>query len=73
MTPGSKLIWLVLTLMSLCLIIVATSLAVKAYFKRFLKKIEIKFQHLVEMRKVFAFFDARSLLKREKEIKDKLA
>ena len=38
-----------------------------------LKKIEIKFQHLVEMRKVFAFFDGRSLLKREKEIKDKLA
>ena len=38
-----------------------------------LKKLEIKFQHLVEMRKVFAFFDSRTLLAREKEIKDKVS
>ena len=35
-----------------------------------LKKLEIKFHQLVEMRKVFAFFDPRTLYKREKEIKD---
>ena len=38
-----------------------------------LKKIEVKFQHLVEMRKVFSFFDPQTLYKREKEIKDKIS
>ena len=37
-----------------------------------LKKLEIKFHQLVEMRKVFDFFDPRTLYKREKEIKDRI-
>lgn len=35
-----------------------------------LKKLEMKFHQLVEMRKVFEFFDSKTLLKKEKEIKD---
>ena len=35
-----------------------------------LKKLEIKFHQLVEMRKVFDFFDPRILAKQEKEIRD---
>ncbi len=38
-----------------------------------LKKIEVKFQHLVEMRKVFSFFDPDTLYKREKEIRDRIS
>ena len=37
-----------------------------------LKKIEIKFQNLVEMRKVFTFFDNRLMQIQEKKIKDKI-
>lgn len=35
-----------------------------------LKKLEIKFHQLVEMRKVFEFFDEKTLHKWEKAIKD---
>ena len=38
-----------------------------------LKKIEFKFQNLVEMRKVFQFFDPKTLQKLEKEIKDRIS
>ena len=38
-----------------------------------LKKLEIKFHQLVEMRKVFEFFEPRVLLKQEKIIKDAIA
>ena len=35
-----------------------------------LKKLEIKFHQLVEMRKVFDFFDPNILAKQEKKIRD---
>ena len=35
-----------------------------------LRKIEVKFQKLVEQRMIFAFFDNNTLIKKEKEIKD---
>ena len=38
-----------------------------------LKKIEIKFHHLVEMRNVFQFFDSKTLLQKEKAIKEEIA
>ena len=38
-----------------------------------LKKIEVKFQHLVEMRKVFNFFDPQTLYRKEKDIRDRIA
>ena len=38
-----------------------------------LRKIEVKFQKLVEKRQIFSFFDNATLLKKEKEVKDKVS
>ena len=38
-----------------------------------LKKIEVKIAQLVELRNVFAFFDAKTLYGHEKEIKDRIS
>ena len=38
-----------------------------------LRKIEVKFQKIVEKRQIFAFFDNATLLRREKEVKDKVS
>ena len=38
-----------------------------------LKKMELKFHQFLEQRTVFQFFDEKTLMKQEKEIKDRVS